>query len=129
MLGEPGVLEHVAQLLPEQHGEHASREKETRVLVCDEAPGGCVEAAGGDEQMGVGVIAEVTTMGVQHGKDCGARAQVARVSSERGDGVGGAAQERVVDYLLVTAREGAQRRRQREGEQEVLARQQALALR
>ena len=52
-----------------------------------------------------------------------------RVGGERDDGVGGAAQQSVVDELLVTASDGPQRRRQREREQEVLGRQQALPLR
>lgn len=67
------------------------------------------------------MVAEVSAMGVQHREHGGPCAEVLVVHGQRQHGVGGAAQERVVDDALMAARDGSQRRRQREGEQEVLA--------
>src|ERR1700755_218255 len=64
------------------------------------------------------MMAERGTPGVQDGGETNARAQVLRVSGDRGQRLGGSSEQEVVDGSLIVERDGADRSRQ--GEDDVV---------
>lgn len=91
----------VADLGAEDGGESVSREKEAAVGRL--APSFAVfgQSARRDEEVDVGVVGEVASPGVKHGKNAKGGANPLRIVCEELESRGGLAQEKVVDGALV----------------------------
>jgi len=87
-----------------------------------------IQGATSDEEMDVRVIAEISGPGVEHAHQTESATDKARVLGQLQQGLGGRAEEQVVDRLLLRASQGPQLGGQGEGDQEVRDGQQQLLL-
>jgi len=117
LLEEAGLRDRGAHLGAHEHRQRPDGHEERGMLRGNPPRPIGGEPAGGDDQMHVGVIAQIPGPGVQHGEAPQGRPDVARVGRERLERRRRAPQQGPVDDGLVAEGEGSQRRRQRDGDQ------------
>jgi hypothetical protein len=87
-----------------------------------------IEGCARHGQMHMGVKLQAPGVGVQHANGAGLALELAVVAAELGQSVPGTLHQETIDGVLVAPGQGAQFSGQREGDQEVGARQQRVGL-
>jgi len=124
-IDEAGVSQGVAELGAEEDREGSSRGEEIRPIGRDPAWSMAVApSAGGDEDVDVGVVGHRTGPGVEDSEEAGPGAEVVGIGGEFQQRLGCGAHEHTVDQLLVRSGEGSKLGGEREGSEEVRAREQ-----
>ena len=103
LIEQPGPAHGVAHLAAKDGREDVAGEEEVGTSGRDPARAVGRESPTGDEDVDVGVIAQVLRPGVQDGEDRGAGAEVLGIGGEGEQRLGRGAQERVVHRPLVRA--------------------------
>ena len=94
------LQEEGQHLAPEEAAEYAYRQEEARSAG---NPTGMIEgeATGGDETMQVRMVPQVLTPGVEYGEHSDACTEMARISGDLEQGLGGGAKQHVVEQALI----------------------------
>lgn len=122
---DPSAGKRVTHRRAKDPREHVAGEKEATVSGPD--PGRAIrgQATGSDEEMGVGMVLQRPGPGVEHGEDAESTADPSAIIGDGLHRTGGFTQERGVDDTLMPPRHGAELMREREGEEVMIAGEQA----
>ena len=118
------LLEEGQHLAPEESAEYAHRQEETRSAG---DPTGVVEGepTGGNEAMQVRMVAQVLAPGMEYGEHSDAGTEMAWISGDLQQGLGGGAKQQVVEQALIAECKRCQLLRQGEDHVRIGHRQQA----
>src|SRR5271167_2911676 len=118
------LLEEGQHLASEETAEYAHRQEETRSAG---DPTGVVEGepTGGDEAMQVRMVAQVLAPGMEYGEHSDACTEMAWISGDLQQGLGGGAKQQVVEQALIAECKRCQLLRQGEDNVRIGHRQQA----